>query len=181
MTTCQCTGFRNQMLPPMQQPQIPRFRMPMPQPPMQRMPSMPLPQPPMQQNPNVSPAFQYAAQNYQRLGGSQRLMDRPMEMMSVAERQRINDMAQGMADRQRPTPFPGKGGQRSNAVPRQGWAAPNAVSPGKGVRSYASASKSHARRSGTGLRDLVRLHPGLWVNCSPFGFSRQIFLSMPRL
>lgn len=58
---------------------------------------------------NVSPAFQYAAQNYQRLGGSQRLMDRPMEMMSVAERQRINEMAQGMADAQRPTPFPGKG------------------------------------------------------------------------
>jgi hypothetical protein len=51
---------------------------------------------PMQQNPNASPAFQYAAQNYSRLGGSQRLMDRPMEMMSVAERQRINEMAQGM-------------------------------------------------------------------------------------
>jgi hypothetical protein len=89
---------------------------------------------------NVSPAFQYAAQNYQRLGGAQRLMDRPMEMMSVAERQRINEMAQGMADSpsrgrlgptqadlekimrgkgggnpaipfsQRPTFFPGKGG-----------------------------------------------------------------------
>jgi hypothetical protein len=102
---------RPEVMPPMQQPQIPRFRMPMPQPPMPRMPSMPMPQPPMQQNPNVSPAFQYAAQNYQRLGGSQRLMDRPMEMMSVAERQRINDMAQGMADRQRPTPFPGKGVQ----------------------------------------------------------------------
>lgn len=54
------------------------------------------PQAPMQQNPNASPAFQYAAQNYSRLGGSQRLMDRPMEMMSVAERQRINEMAQGM-------------------------------------------------------------------------------------
>jgi hypothetical protein len=51
---------------------------------------------------NVSPAFQYAAQNYQRLGGAQRLMDRPMEMMSVAERQRINEMAQGMADSQSP-------------------------------------------------------------------------------
>lgn len=51
---------------------------------------------PMQSNPNLSPAFQYAAQNYSRLGGSQRLMDRPMEMMSVAERQRINEMAQGM-------------------------------------------------------------------------------------
>jgi hypothetical protein len=119
------TGFGNHMdqrlmdrpmLPPMQQPQIPRFQ-PMPQ------PRMPMPQPPMQQNPNVSPAFQYAAQNYQRLGGSQRLMDRPMEMMSVAERQRINDMAQGMADRQRPTPFPGKGGQRPTpTIPRQGGA-----------------------------------------------------------
>lgn len=52
------------------------------------------------QNPNMSPAFQYAAQNYDVLGGSQRLAPRPMEMMSVAERQRINDMAQGMADRQ---------------------------------------------------------------------------------
>jgi hypothetical protein len=112
---------RPEVMPPMQQPQIPRFRMPMPQPPMQRMPSMPMPQPPMQQNPNVSPAFQYAAQNYQRLGGSQRLMDRPMEMMSVAERQRINDMAQGMADRQRPTPFPGKGGGQLPTI-----------SPGKG-------------------------------------------------
>jgi hypothetical protein len=52
------------------------------------------------QNPNMSPAFQYAAQNYDVLGGSQRIAPRPMEMMSVAERQRINDMAQGMADRQ---------------------------------------------------------------------------------
>lgn len=51
---------------------------------------------PMQPDPNLSPAFQYAAQNYSRLGGSQRMMDRPMEMMSVAERQRINEMAQGM-------------------------------------------------------------------------------------
>ena len=60
---------------------------------------------------NLSPAFQYAAQNYQRLGGSQRLMDRPMEMMSVAERQRINEMAQGMAGMQRPTTFSGKGSE----------------------------------------------------------------------
>jgi hypothetical protein len=71
--------------------------------------SMPPPQ-------GLSPAFQYAAQNFDRLGGSQRLMDRPMEMMSVAERQRINDMAQGMQNvpfdgrvTPRPTPFPGKG------------------------------------------------------------------------
>ena len=50
------------------------------------------------QNPDMSPAFQYAAQNYGTLGGSQRLAPRPMEMMSVAERRQINDMAQAMAD-----------------------------------------------------------------------------------
>ena len=49
-------------------------------------------------NPNMSPAFQYAAQNYDVLGGAQRLAPRPMEMMSVAERQQINKMAEGMAN-----------------------------------------------------------------------------------
>ena len=49
-------------------------------------------------NPNMSPAFQYAAQNYDVLGGAQRLAPRPMEMMSVAERQQINRMAEGMAN-----------------------------------------------------------------------------------
>ena len=53
-----------------------------------------------QYNPNMSPAFQYAAQNYDVLGGSQRIAPRPMEMMSVAERGQINDMAQAMADEQ---------------------------------------------------------------------------------
>ena len=48
----------------------------------------------------TSPAFRYAAQNYSTLGGSQRLGPRPMEMMSVAERRQINDMAQGMADQE---------------------------------------------------------------------------------
>ena len=52
------------------------------------------------QAPDMSPAFQYAAQNYATLGGSQRLAPRPMEMMSVAERRQINDMAQSMADQQ---------------------------------------------------------------------------------
>ncbi len=51
-----------------------------------------------QYNPNMSPAFQYAAQNYDILGGSQRLAPRPMEMMSVAERRQVNDMAQAMAN-----------------------------------------------------------------------------------
>jgi len=50
------------------------------------------------QDPNMSPAFQYAAQNYGTLGGSQRLAPRPMEMMSVAERRQINDMAQAMLE-----------------------------------------------------------------------------------
>jgi len=50
--------------------------------------------------PNASPAFNYAAQNYATLGGSQRLAPRPMEMMSVAERRQINDMAQAMADQE---------------------------------------------------------------------------------
>ena len=49
------------------------------------------------QDQNASPAFNYAAQNYATLGGSQRLAPRPMEMMSVAERQQINRMAEGMA------------------------------------------------------------------------------------
>jgi len=52
------------------------------------------------QAPDMSPAFQYAAQNYATLGGSQRLGPRPMEMMSVAERRQINDMAQAMADQE---------------------------------------------------------------------------------
>ena len=57
-------------------------------------------------DPNMSPAFQYAAQNYDVLGGSQRLAPRPMEMMSVAERNRINDMSQAMANSQpQPTPY----------------------------------------------------------------------------
>ena len=71
------------------------------------------------QNPNMSPAFQYAAQNYDVLGGAQRLAPRPMEMMSVAERQQINRMAEGMANPPRigPPRFglpgipPGYGGQ----------------------------------------------------------------------
>ena len=69
------------------------------------------------QNPNMSPAFQYAAQNYDILGGAQRLAPRPMEMMSVAERQQINRMAEGMANppqrevRTMPITYPRYGGQ----------------------------------------------------------------------
>ena len=40
-------------------------------------------------NPNLSPAFGYAARNYDILGGSQRIAPRPMEMMSAAERAQI--------------------------------------------------------------------------------------------
>lgn len=41
------------------------------------------------QNPNISPAFQYAAENYDILGGEQRTAPRPIEMMSAAERAQI--------------------------------------------------------------------------------------------
>ena len=40
-------------------------------------------------NPNLSPAFAYAARNYDILGGMQRTAPRPMEMMSAAERAEI--------------------------------------------------------------------------------------------
>ena len=45
------------------------------------------------QTPNMSPAFQYAARNYDILGGSQRTAPRPMEMMSAAERAQIAGMS----------------------------------------------------------------------------------------
>lgn len=40
----------------------------------------------------TSPAFRYAAQNYDRLGGQQRMYDRPQEMMSQRERQGVTDI-----------------------------------------------------------------------------------------
>ena len=57
-------------------------------------------QPQMQPGQYVSPAFQYAAQNYDRLGGAQRLMPRSMPMLSMAERQKVNDMARNMAEQE---------------------------------------------------------------------------------
>ena len=49
-----------------------------------------------QQNQATSPAFRYAGQNYDRLGGMQRSMPRPMEMMNTSERQQIGQMADRM-------------------------------------------------------------------------------------
>ena len=43
-------------------------------------------------NPMLSPAFRYAAQNYDILGGAQRVMPRPMEMMSARDRLEIANM-----------------------------------------------------------------------------------------
>ena len=71
---------------------------------------------------NMSPAFQYAAQNYGTLGGSQRLAPRPMEMMSVAERNRINDMSQAMADQ----------AAQQQAVQNEYQQGMNAMTSGKG-------------------------------------------------
>ena len=93
--------------------------------------------------PGISPAFQYAAQNYQRLGGSQRLMDRPMEMMSAAERQRINEMSRAMAERQEydmGRRMMGKGGgavEPRRPLPR-GFG--DDVAPGMAGRSFGIAS-----------------------------------------
>lgn len=69
------------------------------------MPRMPMPRP-MPRNPATSPAFRYAGQNYDRLGGQQRMYDRPMEMMSQRERQGVNNIYDNM-DRFRPMPQPG--------------------------------------------------------------------------
>ena len=109
----------------------------------------PMPQPPMQQprmpQQNLSPAFQRAAQNYNRLGGMQRTMDRPMEMMSVAERQRINQMAQGMAGMQRPTQSFGKGAgmQRPTIPSGKGGANPALLSAmfGSGIGSFRGSAR----------------------------------------
>jgi len=45
------------------------------------------------QTPNMSPAFMHAARNYDILGGMQRTMPRPIEMMSAAERAQIAGMS----------------------------------------------------------------------------------------
>ena len=71
---------------------------------------------------NMSPAFQYAAQNYGTLGGSQRLAPRPMEMMSVAERNRVNDMSQAMANQ----------AAQQQAVQNEYQQGMNAMTSGKG-------------------------------------------------
>ncbi len=60
----------------------------------QRMPMFQM----MPRNQATSPAFRYAGQNYDRLGGMQRTMPRPMEMMSSGERQQIGRMADRMED-----------------------------------------------------------------------------------
>lgn len=69
-----------------------------------RMPRYPQPMPPNQAS---SPAFRYAAQNYDRLGGMQRTMPRPMEMMSRAERQQIGRIADSFQPQPMQNPYVG--------------------------------------------------------------------------
>ena len=76
---------------------MPRFPNP-------RMPRYPQPMPPNQAS---SPAFRYAAQNYDRLGGMQRTMPRPMEMMSRAERQQIGRIADSFQPQPMQNPYVG--------------------------------------------------------------------------
>ena len=68
------------------------------------MPRMPQPMP---RNQASSPAFRYAAQNYDRLGGMQRTMPRPMEMMSRAERQQIGRIADSFQPQPMQNPYVG--------------------------------------------------------------------------
>ena len=80
----------------------------------------------MPPNQASSPAFRYAAQNYDRLGGMQRTMPRPMEMMSRAERQQIGRIADSFQPQPMQNPYVGilqrgisaKGGGRT--MPQRG-------------------------------------------------------------
>lgn len=82
-------GMRGGMRPAVM-PQLPNPRMPQPMP----------------RNQASSPAFRYAAQNYNRLGGMQRTMPRPMEMMSRGERQQIGRIADSFQPRLMPMQNP---------------------------------------------------------------------------
>jgi hypothetical protein len=62
---------------------------------------------PMPRNQASSPAFRYAAQNYDRLGGMQRTMPRPMEMMSRGERQQIGRIADSFQPQPMQNPYVG--------------------------------------------------------------------------
>ena len=54
---------------------------------------------------SLSPAFNYASQNYDRLGGMQRMRDRPEEMMSGRDRRGIDEI-DNLARLPRPQPMP---------------------------------------------------------------------------
>ena len=79
---------------------------------------MPMPQP-MPQNQATSPAFRYAGQNYGRLGGQQRMYDRPMEMMSQRERQGVNriyDDMRTIRPMSQPSPFYSRQGGQQQGI-----------------------------------------------------------------
>ena len=91
---------------------------------------------PMPYNRPTSPAFNYASQNYGRLGGMQRTMPRPMEMMSQRERQQIGRIADSFGPRP-PRPTPGMGGGKGGGKGggRTGSQARPPVIPG-GIASF---------------------------------------------
>ena len=103
-------GFRRQLPPGMNQrfftsgSQINRDSFGMP---LIRNPRMPRYPQPMPRNQASSPAFRYAAQNYDRLGGMQRTMPRPMEMMSRGERQQIGRIADSFQPQPMQNPYVG--------------------------------------------------------------------------
>ena len=110
-------GFRRQLPPGMSERMMRPAVMP-PQFPENRMPGyggqgvmrpavMPRYPQPMPRNQASSPAVRYAAQNYDRLGGMQRTMPRPMEMMSRGERQQIGRIADSFQPQPMQNPYVG--------------------------------------------------------------------------
>ena len=115
-------------------------------------------------NPNLSPAFQYAAQNYDILGGAQRVMPRPIEMMSARERSQIMDMGSNFSVPNYNSPYDqfdffrnlvgGRGSGRPLMDMFPEGPPPRFGGPGKGAPR--PMSQGQARAMGAGLGSLMR-------------------------
>jgi hypothetical protein len=115
-------------------------------------------------NPNLSPAFQYAAQNYDILGGMQRVMPHPIEMMSARERSQIMDMGSNFSVPNYNSPYDqfdffrnlvgGRGSGRPLMDMFPEGPPPRFGGPGKGAPR--PMSQGQARAMGGGLGSLMR-------------------------
>ena len=115
-------------------------------------------------NPNLSPAFRYAAQNYDILGGAQRVMPRPIEMMSARERAEIMNMGSNFNVPNYNSPYDqfdffrnlvgGRGSGRPLMDMFPEGPPPRFGGPGKGAPR--PMSQDQARAMGGGLGSLMR-------------------------